>query len=108
MEALAVLKSIAENMQNSSFFTIMADESADVANQEQVVVCIRWIDNNIDVHEDFIGLYPVARCTAEEIVNVLLVRFLKKIIFGKNQITYFPKKSYAGKHAKQDVCYLYF
>ena len=51
----------------------MADESADVANEEQVVVCIRWVDDDLCVYEDFIGIDPVARCTSEEIVNVLLV-----------------------------------
>ena len=57
----------------NNFFVIMADESADVANEEQVVVCIRWVDDDLCVYEDFIGIDPVARCTSEEIVNVLLV-----------------------------------
>ena len=51
----------------------MADETADISNKEQVVVCLRWIDSNLMVHEDFIGLGPVARTTADEIVPVLKV-----------------------------------
>ena len=54
----------------------MADETAEVSNKEQVVVCIRWVDSNFSVHEDFVGLRPVARTTADEIVGVIKVRFL--------------------------------
>ena len=38
----------------------MADETADVPNKEQVVICIRWVDSNFTVHEDFVGLRSVA------------------------------------------------
>ena len=46
LEALALdmLREIAENIQNATFFTIMADETADVSNKEQLVICIRWVD----------------------------------------------------------------
>lgn len=71
VEALSLLRKISTKMQ-SKFFTIMGDESADVANEEQVVVCCRWVDDDLTVIEDFIGIKPVARCTADEIVKVLL------------------------------------
>ena len=54
----------------------MTDEAADVSNKEQVIVCIRWVDSNLTVHEDFVELRPVARTTADEIVGVIKVRFL--------------------------------
>ena len=54
----------------------MADETAEVSNKEQVVVCIRWVDSNFSVHEEFVGLRPVARTTADEIVGVIKVKFL--------------------------------
>ena len=57
------------------FFTVLTDETADESNKEQVVVCIRWLDSNFTVHEDFLGLRPVACTTADEIVGVIKVRF---------------------------------
>ncbi|XP_078371338.1 zinc finger MYM-type protein 1-like [Oculina patagonica] len=69
--ALCMLREISENIQNATFFTIMADETADISNKEQLVVCIRWVDENFAVHEDFIGMYPVERTTADHIVAVL-------------------------------------
>ena len=54
----------------------MADKTADVSNNEQVVVCIHWVDSNFIIHEDFVGLRSVARAIADEIVRVIKVRFL--------------------------------
>ena len=55
--ALSVLRNIAANIRTSDYFTIMADETTDISNREQLVVCIRWTDSDLEVHEDFIGLY---------------------------------------------------
>ena len=35
----------------------MVDEITDISNCEQVVLCLRWVDDNFNVHEDTIGLY---------------------------------------------------
>ena len=69
--ALGVLKQISSNIQNALVYTMMADESSDVSNKEQVVVCIRWVDDELIVHEEFVGIKPVERTTAEDIVLVL-------------------------------------
>jgi len=37
----------------------MADECSDVANKEQFTICIRWIGQDLQDHENFIGLYEV-------------------------------------------------
>ena len=49
----------------------MADETADTANVEQLVICIRWVDNNLYAHEDFIGLYQLESTTAASIFLLL-------------------------------------
>ncbi|XP_022796425.1 zinc finger MYM-type protein 1-like [Stylophora pistillata] len=69
--ALCMLRKISENIQNATFFTIMADETADISNKEQLVVCICWVGENFAVHEDFIAIYPLERITADHIVAVL-------------------------------------
>ena len=50
---------------------MMAGESSDVSNKEQVVVCIRWVDDELIAHEEFVGIKPVERTTAEDFVLVL-------------------------------------
>lgn len=54
----------------------MADETADVYNLEQLVICIRWIDSHLEVHEDFVGLTPLERTTADSVTAAILVRQL--------------------------------
>ena len=66
-----MLRKICENTQNATFFTIVADEAEDISNKKQLVVCIRWVNENFAVHEDFIALYPLERTTADHIVAVL-------------------------------------
>ena len=56
-------------MRNST--QLMADETADVSNKEQLVICIRWVDKSFVVHEDFIGMHPLPRTTAHQVVAVL-------------------------------------
>ena len=33
----------------------MVDESSDVSNREHVVFCVRWVEENLHSHTDFIG-----------------------------------------------------
>ena len=52
--ALGMMRQISANIQNATFFTIMVDETADVSNKEQLVICVRWVDDWFVIHEDFI------------------------------------------------------
>ena len=46
----------------------MTDECVDGANKEQLVICFRYVDKNLDVHEEFIGLYQCPNILANTIV----------------------------------------
>ena len=69
--ALRVLRQIAASLQSASFFTMMADETTEVSNIEQVVVCLRWVSEKFEVEEEFIGLYEVASTGAEVIYGAI-------------------------------------
>ena len=43
----------------------------DSSSSEQVVVCIRWIDEDFKAHEDFVRPYKVESTTADILVIVL-------------------------------------
>ncbi|CAG2243937.1 unnamed protein product [Mytilus edulis] len=51
-------------------------ETTDISNRQQLVVCLRWIDDHLQAHEDLIGLYKVdntqAATIAESIKDVLV------------------------------------
>ena len=49
----------------------MVDETTDVSNVEQVVVCLRWVNEMLKVQEDFVGLYEVASTGAKTIYTAM-------------------------------------
>jgi len=65
---ILALMSQAVLIQQAEFFTIMTDECVGGANIEQLVICFRYIDENVDVHEEFIRLYEWPSILANTIV----------------------------------------
>jgi len=72
--ALSVLRRIAGCIHTAKFYCIMCDECIDTSNQEQLVICIRWVNEQLQPQEDFIGLYKVDDISANTIVEDALVR----------------------------------
>lgn len=69
--ALIILRAIAkEKIQQAKFYSIMGDKTSDISNKEQLILCIRWVDNNLQVHED-IGFHHIANISIDKIVNVI-------------------------------------
>ncbi len=42
----------------------MVDETTDSSNREQAAFCMRWVDQEFQAHEDFIGLYQLMSGTS--------------------------------------------
>ncbi|MGH0119295.1 UNVERIFIED_CONTAM: hypothetical protein FKN15_025766 [Acipenser sinensis] len=51
----------------------MIDETADISTHEHVSVCIRWVNDTLEVHEDFLGFYETGETTAEELYNIVKI-----------------------------------
>ncbi len=66
----AILRVVAGHLQQAEFFTIMADECVDCGNNEQLVVCFRYVDD-LDVNEEFVGLHQIPNIAADTIVAAL-------------------------------------
>ena len=69
--AQCVTRNIAATVGTSGFYTLMADEVTDASNIEQVAICLRYIDDNFDAHEEFVGMYAVESIKADVLVQVL-------------------------------------
>ena len=50
----------------------MADECTDVSNKEQVMICLRWMDENLVDHEEVLGLYNVGTKEADSLFKAIL------------------------------------
>ena len=76
--ALTILCDVVESIKAADFFSIMLDESGDFFNKEQAVFSVRWIDENVTLYEDFLGLYEMEKTDTDSIVHIIkdsLLRF---------------------------------
>ena len=69
---------VIDGAHKSDFYSIMVDETRDISNLEQLVICLRWTDECLMPHEDFVGLYQIDRADASTIAAVVkdvLIRY---------------------------------
>ena len=66
-----IIRELSRNIRKSNCFTIMADECTDIANKEQFTICIRWVDDDLQDNEDFIGLYEVNNIAPDTLFNAI-------------------------------------
>ena len=59
---------IPRSTQNGVFYTIMADEVTDSSNQEQFVLCLRWVGEDLNPHEELIGLHVIPNICLDTLV----------------------------------------
>jgi hypothetical protein len=55
----------------------MADETTDISNVEQLVICFRWVDDDLQGHEEFVGVHSVPStdaCTLTSTIKNALVQ----------------------------------
>jgi len=50
--ALNVLRQVTLSIQSAPIFSIMVDETTDISNKEQVVICFRWVDKQLEAHNN--------------------------------------------------------
>ena len=48
--SLQILRNLASDLNSAKCFTIMADESTDSSNKEQLALCFRWVSKELEVH----------------------------------------------------------
>lgn len=69
--AKQMLQEISLNIQQSTFYSLMADKTTDAANKEQLVIVYCWIDDEFGVHEDFVGLCELGKTDSQSILHEL-------------------------------------
>ena len=69
--ALKVLRSLVNALLSQRWFSLLADETRDISNREQLVVTLRWVSESYEIYEDFFGLVELDATTAECIYSSL-------------------------------------
>lgn len=86
--ALHILRNVSSLIARSSCYSIMADECTDCSNQEQFTINIRWVDEELKEHENFIGLYQVDTIDAKSLfssIKDVLLRMNVKLSHCRGQ-----------------------
>ncbi|XP_065195791.1 zinc finger MYM-type protein 1-like [Sycon ciliatum] len=65
-----ILRGIIEEMQGQ-FFTVMVDETTDSSTIEQMTAVFRWVDDQLEPHEEFIGMYALEKADAATIFGMI-------------------------------------
>ena len=66
------------DIHRAQWFSLILDEATDVSHKEQMVVCIRWVDEDISIHEDPLELIHLPKTDAGTLTSALkdcLIRF---------------------------------
>ena len=66
---LQELQEISKDLQTSTFLTVMCEKATDASNKEQVTLIVRWITEELQVHEEFLSLYFVSSIDAETLTS---------------------------------------
>ena len=69
--SINVLRKIVVSIQEAKYFSLMADEVTDISNKEQVVVCLRSVNETLEPYENFVGIYCVDSIEADNLVATL-------------------------------------
>ena len=62
----------------SRMFSLICDEYTDVSNKQQLSMCVKWIDDSLNSHEDFLGLSELPNIASDTNVSAIkdsLTRF---------------------------------
>jgi len=79
-----IKKKNVDNVNNSKYFAVLADETTEISNVEQMSLCLRYIDiiNNV-IREDFLEYIPVYDMTGRGLALTIITR-LKEIGINLN------------------------
>ena len=77
-----MLRKIARNIQQAKFYSVMGDETADISNKEQLVLRRRWVNDDLQVHKDFVGIRKLPNTIADKTVKVIKVINVKLLKQG--------------------------
>lgn len=73
-----IVRHVIDDVKKAEFYALILDETADVAQKEQVSLSLRVADDQFQISEKFIGFYEVSKTDSMSLFNVVqdvLLRF---------------------------------
>ncbi|XP_068762515.1 zinc finger MYM-type protein 1-like [Montipora capricornis] len=67
-----IRESVVKQIEKSKFYSVMADETTDESTKTQLSICVRYLTDNFEVEEAFLGFVDLHKTDAETISEVLI------------------------------------
>ena len=71
MASQILRKKLLYDINNSKMFAVMCDEYTDISYKQQLSFCVRWVDEALNSHEDFLGFYEIPNIRSDTIVSAM-------------------------------------
>ena len=72
-----VLRKKLYNINNSKMFAVICDEYTDISNKQLLSFCVRWVDEALNSHEDFLGYYEIPNIRSDTIISAMKDAFTR-------------------------------
>ena len=59
-----ITQTIVSEIKKARFFTVLADETVDISNTEQISIVLRYVDIECNIKEDFIQFTSCTTCNS--------------------------------------------
>ncbi len=101
--SLSIIRKIADEIRSLPVlqYSIIMDGTRDISGVEQEALYLRYVDADLLVHEDFIGLYETTSTTGENLAKIILDVLLRLnlLISGLRGQAYDGASNMAGEHS---------
>ena len=84
-----VLRTILIPIKENGIYSLMSDEWTEIGNSEQLSICVRTVNDNLEVFEHFLGFYELPNIRSETIVTAIkdaLIRMQMPLSSCRGQI----------------------
>lgn len=68
-----ILSNLSREIKESKYFSVMADEAADISNKENLSVVIRFLDSTKTIGEKFVGFHFFEEGTTGQAIKQLIL-----------------------------------
>ena len=68
---VSLLRGLLVDINRAQWFSLIANEATDVSNKEQLTVCIRWVDEDFNIHKDPVELIHVPKTDSATLTSAL-------------------------------------
>jgi hypothetical protein len=73
-----VQRKLIQKINHTKYFSLIVDETTDIAGREQVTFCVRYVSENLEPAEVFLAINDTSSTTGEELTKLILC-FLQQL-----------------------------